>query len=200
MVNLHSLDKIAYIVHDISNDSHIEGGKYPNAGKTPGNDEYIANHVRMLAAARKAKLHIFYTGHFLRPDFRDVVLFGNSAGYGALVDGTWGADPIEALAPQPEDWIIRKGGGMSAFSGTPFEKWLHRLGVTQLITAGGATQAGVESTVRAARDLDFYNIVVSDACRGGDSGHHEASLFNMATFAQVATVDEVSAALEAAAK
>ena len=68
---------------------------------------------------------------------------------------------------------------MSAFTGTPFEKWLRRLGVTQLVIAGGATHSGVESTVRDARDRDFHGVVVSDACRSGSVEHHNASIFNM---------------------
>ena len=197
MIDLVPSINLAYFVHDVANDSHKVGGAYPNAGKTPGTDEYIANHVRLLTAARANSLHVFFTGHFLRADYRDAVMFGNSPRYGALKDGTWGAQVIDDLAPLPNEWTIRKGGGMSAFTGTPLAQWLHRLGVNQLIVAGGATHAGVESTVRSARDLDFRTVVVSDACRAGDEGHHEASLFNMSTFAQIGTTDEVIEAMNA---
>lgn len=198
MVEIHRPQGVAYVVHDMLNDGNEIGGKMPGAGKAPGHAAYIANHVRLLAAARAHKLAVFYTGHFLRPDYKDAVMFSVYPKYGTNQDGSWGAQVIDRLAPAPGDWIIRKGGGMSAFTGTPFEKWLRRLGVTQIVIAGGATHSGVESTVRDARDRDFHVVVVSDACRSSAVEHHNASIFNMATFAQIATVDEVIAALDAA--
>ena len=198
MVEVH--DKAALVVHDMMNDGHKIGGKMPNAGKVPGTEEYLANHARLLQAARAHKLTVFYTGHFLRPDYKDAVRSSIYPRYGAYLDNTWGGSVVDELKPNPEDWIIRKGGGMSAFTGTPFEKWLHRLGITQIVIAGGATHSGVESTVRDARDRDFHAIVVSDACRSADVEHHKAALFIMATFCQIATVDEVIAALTAKRK
>ena len=65
MLELVPSEQLAYVVHDIHNDSHKEGGKYPDAGKTPGNAEYIARHVRLLEAARSAGLEVFFTGPFL---------------------------------------------------------------------------------------------------------------------------------------
>ena len=194
MVEVH--DKAALVVHDMMNDGHKIGGKMPNAGKVPGTEEYLANHARLLQAARAHKLTVFYTGHFLRPDYKDAVRSSIYPRYGAYLDNTWGGSVVDELKPNPEDWIIRKGGGMSAFTGTPFEKWLRRLKVTHIIIVGGSTNSGVESTVRAARDLDFYTIVVSDGCRSSSQPHHDASLFNMAVFSQIGTVDEVIAAIE----
>ena len=198
MVEIH--DKAALVVHDMMNDGHKTGGKMPDAGKVPGTDAYLANHARLLKACRAHKLPVFYTGHFLRPDYQDAVRSSIYTQYGAYQDNTWGGSVVDELKPEPGDWIIRKGGGMSAFTGTPFEKWLRRLGVTQLIVAGGATHSGVESTVRSARDCDLHAVVVSDACRSAKVELHDASLFVMATFCQIATVDEVIAALGAKKK
>lgn len=190
-------DRLALVIHDMLNDGHKPGGKMPNAGRVPGSEEYFANQRRLLMAARSHALPVFYTGHALRPDHRDAVILGNSSKHLAYLAGTWGAEVIDELKPEPGDWIVRKGGGMSAFTGTPFEKWLHRLKVTHIVIAGGSTNSGVESTVRDARDRDFHTIVVSDACRSNSPAHHEASLFNMALFSQIGTVDEVIAALDA---
>jgi ureidoacrylate peracid hydrolase len=189
-------DRLALVIHDMLNDGHKPGGKMPNAGKVPGSAEYFANQRRLLLAARAHGLPIFYTGHALRPDHLDTVRLGNSWKHSAYLAGTWGAEVIDELKPEPGDWIIRKGGGMSAFTGTPFEKWLNRLNITHIMIAGGSTNSGVESTVRDARDRDFYTIVVSDACRSNSPPHHDASLFNMALFSQIGTVNEVIAALE----
>lgn len=195
MINLPARSALALIVHDMSNDALKEGGKYPMAGKDPAIQPVIDNNVRLLAAARAASLPVFFTGHFLRPDYQDVAPGGNSKGYGALQDGTWGAQVIDDLKPEPGEWLIRKGGGYSAFTGTALEKWFRRLGVTTFIIGGAGTVAGVESTVRDARERDFFSIVASDACRG-DKVHHDTSLMNMATFAQVGVTDDIVEAIK----
>ena len=195
-VEIESLACLALVVHDMMNDGHKIGGKMPGAGTAPGSAEYFANQRRLLLACRSHRIPVFYTGHFLRPDYKDAVRSTKYDRYSAYQDGTWGGSVIDELKPEPGDWIIRKGGGMSAFTGTPFEKWLRRLKVTHIIIVGGSTNSGVESTVRAARDLDFYTIVVSDGCRSSSQPHHDASLFNMAVFSQIGTVDEVIAAIE----
>lgn len=198
MVALPPVKQLALIIHDMLNDGLKPGGKNPGAdakAASPETQQVIANHVRLLDAARKRGLPVFYTGHAMRPDHKDAALGARSRIYGHYTAGTWGAEVIDELKPLADDWIIRKGGGMSAFTGTALDKWLRRLGVTTFVIGGGATAAGVESTVRAARELDFESIVVSDACHGGARANHEASLLNMATFVQVVTTQEVVDAL-----
>ena len=194
MVSLSPTNQLALIVHDMLNDSLKPGGKSPGAGTVPTTAQVIANHVRLVEAARRYGIAIFYTGHALQPDYRDAAHGANSPTYGGLQAGTWGAQIIDELKPRPEDWIIRKGGGYSAFTGTALDKWLRRLGVSTLIIGGVATQSGVDATVRAARDLDYETMVVSDACQSGDPALHEAALFNF-TWNRVATTDEVLDAL-----
>lgn len=198
MIQLKDPQTLAYLVHDIQNDSHKEGGAYPNAGKTPGNDQYLANHVALLTAARAAGALVVFTGHWLRQDYADVAGGGNSKRHGALKAGTWGAEIVDELAPRPDEWVIHKGGGYSAFTGTPLDKWLHRLGVTSIVVAGSGTAAGVAATLFAARDLDYATVVVSDACRGG-AEVQDASMLVFGGFAQVGTTDEVVAAFGALA-
>ena len=195
MIQLPNTNEIAYLVHDIQNDSHKSGGAYPDAGTTPGTDQYLANHAALLAAARNAGIPIVFTGHWLRDDYADVAPGGTSQRHGALKAGTWGAEIVDELTPLKGEWVIRKGGGYSAFTGTPLDKWLHRLGVSTIIVAGTGTQAGVAATLFAARDLDYATVVVSDACRGGREAH-DASMLIFSAFCQVGTTEEVVAALE----
>ncbi|MEX2599480.1 MAG: isochorismatase family cysteine hydrolase [Dehalococcoidia bacterium] len=190
MVTLPPFKELALIVHDMTKNPN-EADDKPD----PAKEALIANHVRLLEVARKVGLPVFYTGHALRPDYKDMVMHGTSYKRGAYMAGTRGAEYLDELKPEPEDWIIKKGGGMSAFTGTPFEKWLRRLGVTTMIIGGVATHAGVESTVRDARDRDFDSIVAADACAGGTPANHEASLLNMRTWAQVVSTQEIVDAL-----
>jgi len=172
MITLPSVKQLALIVHDMSNEGLKAGGHYPNAGQAPGTAEFIANNVLLLEAARKRGMAIFFTGHFLRLDAKDAPLGGRSETLDVLKDGSWGAQIIDELKPAPGEWIIRKGGGFSAFTGTPLEKWLRRLGVTTVIIGGAGTSAGVASTTYASRERDFGCAVASDACNGTGSESH----------------------------
>jgi nicotinamidase-related amidase len=195
LLTLPPVEQLALIVHDMCNDSLKPGGHYPNAGMAPGTAELIANNAKLLRAARDRGLPIFFTGHFLRHDARDAPLGGRSERLDVLKDGSWGAQVIDELKPEPQDWIIRKGGGFSAFTGTPLEKWLRRLGVTTVIVGGAGTGAGVSSTIYATRERDLACIVASDACNGIGSDMHKAAMLNVGTFAQVALTEEIAAAL-----
>ena len=198
MVSLLSRRQLALIVHDMQNDSLKPGGRVATtSGLAPGIQELLANNVQLLEAARRHHLPVFFTGHFLREDYRDAAHSGRVAQLGANKAGTWGAEIIDELKPAPGETVIHKGGGYSAFTGTALEKWLRRLGVDTMIIAGIATHSGVEATVRAACDLDFNSVVVSDACKAKPD-HHQASLLNMAVFAEVATTTEVIEALDKA--
>ena len=199
MITLPRVSELAVIVHDMSNEALKPGGKYPNAGQAPGTADFIANNVTLLEASRNRGLAVFFTGHFLRADSTDAPLGGQSATIDVLKDGSWGAEIIDELAPAPGEWLIRKGGGFSAFTGTPLEKWLHRLGVTTVIIGGAGTGAGVASTVYATRERDFRCVVASDACNGLGTENHRAAMLNMSSFNQVGTTDEVVAALAQAA-
>jgi nicotinamidase-related amidase len=69
---------------------------------------------------------------------------------------------IPALAPEPGDIIVGKRG-WSPFSGTDLDQRLRALGVTQVVLAGLATSFGIESSARAAYDLDYHVVVAVDA-------------------------------------
>ena len=195
MIEFPLIGQVALLVHDMHNDALKPGGHYPDAGKAPGTAELIANNVRLLQAARQRGIPVFFTGHFLRQDARDAPRGGRSNNLDVLKDGSWGAAIIDELKPAPGEWLIRKGGGFSAFTGTPLEKWLRRLGVSTVIVGGAGTGAGISSTVYAARERDFHSVLVTDACNGVGSENHRAAMLNLSSFAQVASTQEVVSAM-----
>ena len=195
MIELPNIMQLALLVHDMSNDVLKPGGGYPGAGEAPGTAELITNNVLLLDAARRRGIAVFHTGHFLRDDALDAPLGGRSTRLAVLRDGSWGAQPIDELKPAPGEWIIRKGGGFSAFTGTPLEKWLRRLGLTTVIIGGAGTGAGISSTAYACRERDFAAIIASDACNGAGTEHHCAAMLNLGSFAQVDTTAAIVEAL-----
>ena len=167
----------------------------------------VDNAVRLLDAARKASLPIFYamanhrqdgqvrsmivtdTDMRLRPWPKDDC---NPTVHGAT-EGSWEQKVIEEIAPRPEDTIIPKYR-WSTFHQTYFDLALRSRGIDTIIISGGAVDVGVASTVYAARDLDYNVIVVRDAC----SNSHEDSMaaFMNTVFPRMARVRSTDQVLE----
>ena len=75
---------------------------------------------------------------------------------------------------------------------SPLEPHLSRLGKTQLIIAGVATNVCVESTVRDAMQLGYETTVLNDATTAFDELVHRISLLNIKMFfGDVRPVDSV---------
>jgi nicotinamidase-related amidase len=70
-------------------------------------------------------------------------------------------------------------------------------GVDTLVLAGIATDVAVESTARAASDLQYRTIVVSDACQAdSDEAHARALDVLKKWFSETPTANEILGALE----
>jgi len=109
--------------------------------------------------------------------------------------GTWGAQIVEELAPEPADYVVPKYR-WSAFHQTYLELALRTRGVDTLILAGGSTDVGIAGTAYAARDLDYNLVVVSDACTSPEQDNHEQFLMRVfPRMARVRTTAQVAAML-----
>jgi len=167
----------------------------------------VANAVRLMEAARKASIPIFYAMANHRKDgqIRSMILTDtdmrlrawpnddcNPTVHGAT-EGSWEQKVIEEIAPRPEDTIIPKFR-WSTFHQTYFDLALRSRGIDTLIVSGGAVAVGVASTVYAARDLDYNVIVVRDAC----SNSHEDSMaaFMNTVFPRMARVRSTGQVLD----
>ena len=58
-----------------------------------------------------------------------------------------------------------------------------------------ATNVSVEGTARAASDLGYRMVVVSDACSAATEAAHSASVESLGLLAEISTTDDVLAAL-----
>ena len=158
--------------------------------------------VRMIAAARAAGLPVIYTTPVSRADGADVVLLPTdlSAETGVPpltngIEGTPEAGFPDEIAPAPEDYVFLKRRP-SAFYGTGVAELLHMLRRDVVLIAGGATNRGVETSVREAFNLDIASVVVRDCCWGSDQAAHAYSLDKaMKMYARIRTLAQVEAML-----
>jgi nicotinamidase-related amidase len=167
----------------------------------------VDNAARLMEAARKTTMPIFYAMANHRPDgeIRSKVVTDtdmrlrpwpdgqcNPSVHGAT-EGSWEQKVIDELKPTPGDYVIPKYR-WSTFHQTYFDLALRARGIDTIIISGGAVDVGVASTVYAARDLDYNVIIVRDAC----SNSHDDSMaaFMDKIFPRMARVRTTSQVLE----
>ena len=160
---------------------------------------------------REAGLTIFYAQADHRPDHRDVapLIVGQGHdenassgprvfGRRAAVSGSWEAEVIPEIAPQAGDYVIKKHR-WSTFFQTHFELSLRTAGIDTLLLAGGSTEIGIASTAYAARDLDFHQVILRDACYSGRPFVNDFLMGHVfPVFTRVMTVDEALAVVQRA--
>lgn len=158
--------------------------------------------VRLVGLARAAGIPVIYTTPVSRADGADVVMLPTdlSAETGVppltnAVEGTPDAGFPGEIAPRAEDYVFLKRRP-SAFYGTGVAELLHMLRRDVIVIGGGATNRGVETSVREAFNLDIASVVVRECCWGSDVAAHSYSLDKaMKMYARIRTLDQVAAML-----
>ena len=159
--------------------------------------------IEMIAIARATGLPVIYTTPVSRADGADVAMLPTdlSAETGVppltnTVEGTAEAGFPEEIAPHSEDYVFLKRRP-SAFYGTGVAELLHMLRRDTIIIGGGATNRGVETTVREAFNLDLASVVVRECCWSSDAAAHAYSLDKaMQMYARIRTLEQVAAMLQ----
>src|SRR5207247_4742517 len=80
--------------------------------------------------------------------------------------GTWGAEMVDEIAPEVDDFVVEKKGG-SGFIFTPLHRVLRNLNAHRLIVTGGAASGCVLATVSDGVALGYDVTAVGDAVYGG---------------------------------
>src|SRR5438034_10477506 len=158
--------------------------------------------VTLIGACRARAVPVIYTTPVSRADGADVVMLPTdlsvATGTPSLtncIEGTPEAGFTDEIAPQPQDYVFLKRRP-SAFYGTGVAELLRVLHRTALVIGGGATNRGVETSVREAFSMDLDTIVVRECCWGGDAAAHAYSLDkSMKMYARVRTLEQTLAML-----
>jgi ureidoacrylate peracid hydrolase len=171
-----SVFRPALFVIDMQNGYCTEGGSYEQYGGTIGADldayrRVIPNIAKMIAAARRYEIPIFYTQqvreqsgidlftklHRIIPERRAEFLR-----IPAVIRGTWDAEIIDELRPTKDDHIIVKRRD-SAFQDTELDLWLRSSYVDTIICTGVDTAICVENTLEDAFNIGYDVILIDDA-------------------------------------
>jgi maleamate amidohydrolase len=158
--------------------------------------------VTLIGACRARAMPIIYTTPVSRADGADVVLLPTDlsveTGVPSLtngIEGTLEAGFPDEIAPRPEDYVFLKRRP-SAFYGTGVAELLRFLRRTVIVIGGGATNRGVETSVREAFNMDLDTVVVRECCWSGDAAAQAWSLDkSLKMYARVRTLERTLAML-----
>lgn len=176
----------ALLVIDMQKDFCLEGFGAHRAGRDlAAAQRAIPVIAELLAAARQTGVRVAHVGFATLPDHASDsgpwLAQRRRSTYSSdtlCLAGTEGAAFVAQLAPAAGEWVVRKHR-YSAFSGTDLDMLLRSAGIRSVVVTGVSTNACVESTLRAAFDLDYYVAVPPDATGSWDQALHEATLANV---------------------
>ena len=208
------LARTAVIVVDMQNafspGGHVRRGRvrhFRGAG-------CIENNARLLPALRAAGVKIVYLKMSYNEDYSDsggpdspnwhkelglALMKARPEKWGKYVtEGTWDEEVVEEIAPQTGDVVVRKQR-YSGFAGTNLDMILKTHGIRYCLYTGVATNVCVETTLRDGYLLDYWPILVADACNNSGPEHNRlATEWNVEhAFGWVTTTADVLTALEA---
>lgn len=189
----------ALLIVDMQKDFCTPGFGAEQAGRDLSMARSVIPHIaRLLAGAREAGVAVAHIGFRTEPDH------GSDSGpwlaqrrrstassESLCIAGTEGEQFVDELAPRPGEIAIAKRR-YSAFTGTELDLRLRAKRVESVIVTGVSTNVCVETTARAAFELDYYLCVPSDGCGSWDRSLHEAALANVRhRFGLTPTIDDI---------
>ncbi|CAB4945694.1 unannotated protein [freshwater metagenome] len=161
---------------------------------------------RVLAACRAAGIPVIFHNETYQPGHPELRERRNgycigSARYLGLdtgdmaVRGTWGAEVIDDLAPDPtRDEYVIHNSKVDPFTCTEFEVLLRNFGRHVLLLAGLATNLGIEMTARSGNEREYGICVLSDCVDRTFGDYSEATISTiLPIYGRVATADEIIA-------
>lgn len=203
----------ALLVIDMQNDFCSAGGASDRGGDSLSMyPEVIGRTAGVLRAARSRGVPVLFARMVALPDgqsdspawIRLRMRAGRAqpadgTAWTFTVDGTWGADFVAALRPEPGERVVTKYRS-SALHGTDLDTLLRSNGVRTLVITGCTTEGCVESTIRDAVMHDYFTVLLSDCVGSDDQALHQASMRVMTAYrTDVATSAELIEAWSAPA-
>ena len=163
----------------------------------------VAHMLRILNAARGAKLRVFYAMHHrYRPgdyeSWKYIAPIQRAAWKNKSFEyGTWGGEIRTEFAPQPGEIVASEHWCSSGFANTDLDLQLKKHGIHQLIVIGLIAHTCVEATVRFAAELGYDVTVVKDATADySDKEMHAALDINIPNYASaIISTEEIVASI-----
>src|SRR5918999_4305734 len=160
--------RTAVVLVEYQNDFTSQGGALHDAVRdVMGRTGMLDNTRRLAEAARAAGATIVHAPIAYVPGYRELALhpYGILKGVvdaGAFVKGDWGAEIVDALAPQEGDVVVEGKRGLDSFATTNLDFLLRGRGITTIALGGFLTNCCVESTMRTGYEKGYKVITLKD--------------------------------------
>lgn len=158
----------AVVLIEYQNDFTSPGGTLHDAVKgVMDSNNMLANTVETAKQARDLGATIVFVPITFTDDYHEL----NPNPYGILkgvVDsksfrkGSWGAEIVDQLKPQPQDIVIEGKRGLCGFASTNLDFILRSRGITDIALGGFLTNCCVESTMRTGYEKGYQVVTLKD--------------------------------------
>jgi maleamate amidohydrolase len=162
-----------------------------------GVEATLASALRVIGAARHARLPMFFTGvRYSKGGLDGGVFYRKVPSLRIFDEGSPLGDFAEGIDPRADEFVIIKQYA-SAFFGTSLAATLTSLGADTAIIIGVTTSGCVRASTLDAMQHGFIPYMVRDAVGDRDRRPHEANLFDLAAkYAEVVTESEIARLIE----
>lgn len=180
----------------------IGGGRLNALAEAVERHGTIAHIGRVLAAARRAKVPVFYLTIARRADSAgstaNCLLLALGRKGTPLVPGSPQQAVVAPLAPQDGDFIVNRFHGVTPFHGGELDQLLRNLGVRAVVATGVSLNVGIPGMTIEAVNCGYQVVIPRDAVTGTPDSHVESMLeHTLRLLATITTADEVTNAWSA---
>lgn len=181
----------ALVIVDPYNDFISEGGKiWPRIKTVAEANDCVPNMGRILNAARKSGLRVFYAMHrrYRAGDYetwKSIAPIQRRAWQSkSFENGTWAGEFHPDFVPAPGEIVAQEHWCSSGFANTDLDLQLKQHGIRRLVVIGLIAHTCIEATVRHAVELGYEVAVVEDAVADySEEEMHAALRVNLPNYA-----------------
>ena len=176
------------------------GGKLGALADAVGRHGTIAQIARVLAAARRARAHVFHCTISRRADGGGAaancrLLAATRKSPLPLVPGSPQQAIVAPLGPADGEWVVTRFHGLTPFHATELDQLLRNLGVRTVVATGVSVNVGILGLTLEAVDAGYQVVIPREAVAGTPDDYVESvfehTLGLLATVTTVARVEEV---------
>jgi nicotinamidase-related amidase len=196
----------AVVLIEYQNDFTSDGGALHGAvAEVMEQTGMLENTRRLVEQARAAGATIVYAPITFAPGYGELAAqpYGILKGVvdsTAFVKGAWGAEIVDALAPQTGDVIVEGKRGLDTFATTNLDFILRARGITTIALGGFLTNCCVESTMRSGYEKGYKVITLSDCVAATSPEEHANAIkYDYPMFSEVMTSEALAEKLGAPA-
>jgi nicotinamidase-related amidase len=184
----------ALVLIEFQNEFTSEGGVlHPAVAPVMEATGTLENARRVTEEARAAGVAVLHAPITFAPGYGELgrhpygILKGVVDG-NAFVKGTWGAEIVDVLTPQPGDIVIEGKRGLDTFASTNLDFILRSKGITTIALAGFLTNCCVESTMRTGYENGYRVLTLTDCMAATSKEEHDNAIaYDFPMFSQPTT-------------